>query len=134
MLLLRLVRWLVLRILVPRAPDETHKWYSVGLSGAAACTLLDAQPLHALLHPDDIYDETGTYWADLPMRQRLKFVTKVDGAEARKETKSILAMFKEDPLSPIGYYMKNMVLPGAGLGLEGYVLLLLLLLFSSQPG
>lgn len=74
---------------------------------------------HALLHPDDIYDENGTYWADMPLGQRLKFVTKVDGEEARKETTSILRMFKEDPLSPFGYYLKNMVLPGAGLGLEG---------------
>lgn len=77
---------------------------------------------HALLHPDDIYDEKGTYWADLPLRQRFAFINHVDGQEARKETKSILAMFKQDPLSPIGYYLKNMVLPGAGLGLEGYVL------------
>lgn len=74
---------------------------------------------HALLHPDDIYNEQGTYWADLPAGQRIKFVNKVDGEEARKEVKSILSMFKEDPLSPVGYYFKNMVLPGAGLGLEG---------------
>ena len=39
--------------------------------------------------------------------------------EAKKETISILRMFKEDPLKPFGYYLKNMVLPGAGLGLEG---------------
>lgn len=31
-------------------------------------------------------------------------------------------MFKKNPLSPLSYYFKNMVLPGAGLGLEGYVL------------
>jgi hypothetical protein len=74
---------------------------------------------HALLHPDDIYTEQGTYWADLPAGQRLKFVNKVDGEETRKEVKSIMSMFKADPLSPISYYFKNMVLPGAGLGLEG---------------
>lgn len=74
---------------------------------------------HSLLHPDDIYDENGTYWADLPIGQRIKFVGKVDAQESRKETKSILSMTKEDPLSPVGYYMKNMVLPGAGLLLEG---------------
>ncbi|PSN63381.1 phosphate transporter HvPT2 [Corynespora cassiicola Philippines] len=77
---------------------------------------------HALLHPDDIYDSTGTYWADLPLGQRLKFVSSVDGEEARKEASDIWTMFKADPLSPVAHYLKNMVLPGAGLGLEGYVL------------
>ncbi|KAF2788856.1 phosphate transporter HvPT2 [Melanomma pulvis-pyrius CBS 109.77] len=82
----------------------------------------EASVFRALLHPEDIYDENGTYWADLPVGQRIKFVTHIDAEEARKETSSILKMFKEDPLSPFGYYLKNMVLPGAGLLLEGYVL------------
>ena len=74
---------------------------------------------HALLHPDDIYTEEGVYWADLPVGERIGFVRKVDSQEARKEGSLIWNMFKTDPLSPIGYYFKNMVLPGAGLGLEG---------------
>lgn len=74
---------------------------------------------HALLHPDDIYDENGTYWADMPMGKRLKFISNVDAQESKKETISILRMTKEDPLRPVGYYLKNMVLPGAGLLLEG---------------
>lgn len=77
---------------------------------------------HAVLHPDDIYDQNGTYWADMPMGQRLKFVNRVNSEESKKEAISIGRMFKNDPLSPFGYYLKNMVLPGAGLGLEGYVL------------
>ncbi|KAF2270558.1 MFS phosphate transporter [Lojkania enalia] len=82
----------------------------------------EATVFHALLHPEDIYDENGRYWADLPLGQRLKFVAKVDAQESKEETQSILSMFKQDPLSPFRFYLKNMVLPGAGLLLEGYVL------------
>lgn len=77
---------------------------------------------HAILHPDDMYDSSGVYWADMPIGQRLKFINNVDNQEAKKELSSIWTMFKGDPLKPVGYYLKNMVLPGAGLGLEGYVL------------
>lgn len=80
----------------------------------------EASVFHSILHPDDIYDENGTYWADMPMAQRIKFVGKVDAQEVREETRFIWDMFKKDPLSPFGYYLKNMVVPGAGLLLEGY--------------
>ena len=75
-----------------------------------------------LTHPEDIYTPEGVYWADLPLRQRIAFVNQVNNAEAKKELKSIGAMMKKDPLSPISWYFRNAVLPGAGLGLEGYVL------------
>jgi hypothetical protein len=75
-----------------------------------------------LLRPDDSYDENGVYWADMPLTQRVKFVSSYDAAEVKRELTSIGQMVKKDPLSPIGYYFRNMVLPGAGLGLEGYVL------------
>ncbi|CZS89007.1 hypothetical protein WAI453_010435 [Rhynchosporium graminicola] len=75
-----------------------------------------------LLHPDDLYNSEGTYWADLPIGQRIKFVNKVNHEEAKKEFGSFWSMFKKDPLSPVGWYFRNAVLPGAGLGLEGYVL------------
>ena len=75
-----------------------------------------------LLRPDDLYDANGTYWADLPIGKRISFVTSYDSAETRRELRSIGAMMKADPLSPVAWYFKNMVLPGAGLGLEGYVL------------
>lgn len=75
-----------------------------------------------LLRPDDSYDENGVYWADMPLMKRAKFVSSYDNAEAKRELKAIGSMIKKDPLSPIAYYFRNMVLPGAGLGLEGYVL------------
>ena len=75
-----------------------------------------------LLKPDDSYDEHGRYWADMPLVSRIKFVTSYDAKESRREAGNVWAMMKKDPLSPLGYYMRNMVIPGAGLGLEGYVL------------
>lgn len=73
-----------------------------------------------LLHPDDMYTPEGVYWADLSIGKRIKFVNKVDNAEVKKEFGSFWRMFKNDPLSPVSWYFKNAVLPGAGLGLEGY--------------
>jgi MFS family permease len=75
-----------------------------------------------LLKPDDSYTREGVYWADLPIAKRIGFVASVDHAESKRELSGIWAMMKKDPLSPVGYYFRNMVLPGAGLGLEGYVL------------
>ncbi|KAF7193137.1 putative inorganic phosphate transporter [Pseudocercospora fuligena] len=82
----------------------------------------EASVFRSLLLPDDSYDENGTYWADMPIGKRLKFVNHVDSQEAKKELQSIGRMMKADPLSPVGYYMRNMVIPGMGLLLEGYVL------------
>ena len=72
--------------------------------------------------PDDCYTPEGVYWADLPLSQRLKFVNKVDREAASKELATIGGMMKKDPLSPLGWYFRHAVIPGAGLGLEGYVL------------
>ncbi|KXG54118.1 Major facilitator superfamily domain, general substrate transporter [Penicillium griseofulvum] len=76
----------------------------------------------SLIRPDDSYTPEGTYWADLPLWKKISFVTSSNNVEAKKEMNDIWAMLKKDPLSPISYYFRNMVLPGAGLGLEGYVL------------
>ncbi|KAB8267340.1 major facilitator superfamily domain-containing protein [Aspergillus minisclerotigenes] len=76
----------------------------------------------ALIRPDDSYTPEGTYWADLPLLKKVKFVSSYDAKEAKRELGGIWEMMKQDPLSPVSYYFKNMVLPGAGLGLEGYVL------------
>lgn len=81
----------------------------------------EASVFQSILKPDDIYDENGVYWADLPIAKKLRFLNQVDGAEAKKELSSIGRMIKADPLSPVGYYVRNMVIPGAGLLLEGYV-------------
>jgi hypothetical protein len=73
----------------------------------------------SLLYPDDTYTTDGTYWADLPFWKQVAFNNKVDSDEAKKELGQIGAMMKKDPLSPVAWYFKNAVLPGAGLGLEG---------------
>ncbi|KAK4103040.1 MFS general substrate transporter [Parathielavia hyrcaniae] len=75
-----------------------------------------------LTHPDDSYSPDGVYWADLPLQQRVAFVHNVQSDEAKKELAVLGSMIKADPLSPIAWYFRNAVLPGAGLGLEGYVL------------
>lgn len=74
-----------------------------------------------LLRPDDIYTEDGVYWADLPLAKQVTFVASNDAKESRREAYNVWTMFKADPLSPVAFYFRNMVLPGAGLGLEGYV-------------
>lgn len=73
----------------------------------------------ALIRPDDCYTAEGTYWADLPVMKQIGFVLSSDSKETKREMGSIWQMFKDDPLSPVSYYFRNMVLPGAGLGLEG---------------
>ena len=78
--------------------------------------------LNTIIYPDDIYTEDGTYWADLPIGKRIAFVNRINNRETRNELIAIGRVIKADPLAPIGYYFKNMVLPGAGLLLEGYVL------------
>ncbi|RHZ67330.1 uncharacterized protein CDV56_107567 [Aspergillus thermomutatus] len=84
--------------------------------------LHEKEAFDRLMRPSDSYNADGQYWADLPVGQRLRFVASTDGAEARSELSWLGNMFKTDPLSPIAYYFRNAVLPGAGLGLEGYVL------------
>jgi len=75
-----------------------------------------------LILPDDSYNSEGVYWADMGLGKRLAFVNKVDSAEVMKELGQLGRMMKKDPLSPIGWYMRNAVIPGAGLLLEGYAL------------
>lgn len=75
-----------------------------------------------ITRPDDSYSPDGVYWADLPLVKRFHFVSKIDGQEAKKELKTIGHMTKRDPLSPVAWYARHAIIPGAGLGLEGYVL------------
>lgn len=74
-----------------------------------------------IIRPADSYTPDGRYWADLPIGERVGFCTKQDREEIKKESAWLWDMIKTDPLSPISYYFRNFVLPGAGLGLEGYV-------------
>ncbi|KAL8755112.1 MAG: hypothetical protein Q9199_003873 [Rusavskia elegans] len=75
-----------------------------------------------LLKPDDNYNANGVYWGDMSWLEQIRFVSNGDARETKREASNVWSMFKNDPLSPVAYYFKNMVLPGAGLGLEGYVL------------
>lgn len=81
--------------------------------------LSEKEAFDAYIRPNDSYTPDGVYWADLPLLRRIAFVSKYDAAETSREFASFWKMFKNDPLAPVGYYFKNMVLPGAGLGLEG---------------
>ncbi|KAH8820364.1 putative inorganic phosphate transporter C8E4.01c [Xylogone sp. PMI_703] len=102
---------------VPYGPETGDDSYPTDQTGRS-----EREIFQYLLHPDDIYTNEGVYWADLPLGKRIAFCNHVDNQEAKKELKAIGTMLKNDPLSPIGWYFRNAVLPGAGLGLEGYVL------------
>lgn len=106
---------------VPHGPEtgDEHEDYPSHNPGASDH---ERQIFGYLTHPDDIYTPEGIYWADLPLRQRIAFVSRVHGNEAKKELRTVGRMTKNDPLSPVAWYLRNAVLPGAGLGLEGYVL------------
>lgn len=105
----------------PHGPDVTGHHPPFEMANVDM-THVEAEVFKQILKPDDSYDENGVYWADLPFLKRAKFVTKVNNEESKREFKAFWNMFKNDPLAPVGFYFRNMVLPGAGLGLEGYVL------------
>ena len=94
----------------------------VATTDATDMSNAESSVFRSLLLPDDSYDENGTYWADMSLMKRFQFCRKVDNEEARKELRSIGRMMKADPLSPLGFYLRNMVIPGMGLLLEGYIL------------
>lgn len=109
------------QIPVPHGPETGDEAYSYP-PHAGVTSDEERQIFNYITHPDDSYTPEGVYWADLPLSKRVKFVTSVDNAEAKKELSQIGAMMKKDPLSPLSWYWHNAILPGAGLGLEGYVL------------
>jgi len=74
---------------------------------------------NAVLYPDDMYNKDNVYYGDMGWKERASFVMAVNAEEARKERGQTWVMFKRNPLSPVAWYFKNCVLPGAGLGLEG---------------
>jgi hypothetical protein len=102
----------------PETGDETERYPD----GPAPSAQEEHQIFNYLTRPDDSYTPEGVYWADLPIAKRIAFVNKVNNAEAAREFKLVGQSFRRDPLSPLGWYFRNAVLPGAGLGLEGYVL------------
>ncbi|KAA8573796.1 hypothetical protein EYC84_005352 [Monilinia fructicola] len=101
---------------LPHGPETGDDHVSIYDIGA------DEEIFNEFLYPDDIFTEDHVYWADLKLKDKISFITRTEGADAKEELKSIWAMMKVDPLSPVSWYFSNAVLPGAGLGLEGYVL------------
>lgn len=101
----------------PHGPDMTGTHHSL-----EDMDIHEKGAFDQLIRPDDSYGPDGTYWADMPLAKQVKFICSYNAAEAKQELRSIWNMMKEYPLAPVSYYFKNMVLPGAGLGLEGYVL------------
>ena len=82
-----------------------------------------ASVLDETLFPADSYtNDTKTYWADLPFREKTKWINNQSNAEARRELADIGRMFKHDPLSPLRAYYNNYVITGLGLFVEGYTL------------
>jgi len=77
--------------------------------------------LHESLFPDDAY-VNETYWADLPQKDKLKWVAKQHNDETRREWQLIWNMFKQDPLKPFWLYFRNYAITGLGFFAEGYVL------------
>ncbi|KAK4055359.1 hypothetical protein OIO90_003197 [Microbotryomycetes sp. JL221] len=78
--------------------------------------------LDGYLLPDDCYTRDGVYWADLPFRERIKFVNDTTSAETKRELKLIWSDAKQDPAMPIRKYFNTYVMNGMGLFVEGYVL------------
>ena len=112
---------------VPHGPmEQRHRHgYSNGYDdddNLAGTTPHERRIFGHVTRPDDSYTQDGVYWADLPLMQRLRFISQVDAQAASAEVRTIGKMVRRDPLSPVTWYFRNAVIPGAGLGLEGYVL------------
>lgn len=105
---------------LPHGPNMDRR--HVASQDIHAMNLNEKQIFDHLILPDDSYNTSGEYWADMNPLKRAKFTNSVDSKEAKKELKQIGRMMKADPLSPVGWYMRNAVIPGAGLLMEGYVL------------
>jgi hypothetical protein len=104
--------------------DKSHLKPTVdGSTYSLTSTSVDSLPDRVLfdpiLLPDDSYDVQGTYWADLPLSQRYKFVSASNSRESKREWRMIWENTKRNPFYPITSYFHDCVLPGAGLGLEG---------------
>ncbi|KAI1828018.1 MFS general substrate transporter [Xylaria intraflava] len=108
---------------VPHGPETgTEHEHFPRPSSANYATDYERQIFAHLLQPSDSYTPEGIYWADLPWLERFSFVNKVNAEETKREAHTVWSMIKKDPLSPVSWYFRNSVLPGAGLLLEGYVL------------
>ena len=82
----------------------------------------DLAHFHAELHPKDMYDGQGTYFADLPLRQRTAFIWASETAELRAEWAYWWRATKKCLWAPVGHYWRHYVRIGAGMLLEGYTI------------
>lgn len=80
---------------------------------------LDPSLLNEALFPPDSYTSDGVYWADLPRKERTRFIMNQNNAEAKKEAKWVWNMFKHDPMEPFRVYWNTYALVGMGLFVEG---------------
>lgn len=103
----------------PNMTGEHTATQNIGDIGNHNMNMNEREIFNHLILPDDSYNSEGQYWADMGIFKRMSFVNSVNNKEAAKELSTIGRMIKADPLSPVSFYMKNMVLPGAGLLLEG---------------
>jgi hypothetical protein len=83
-------------------------------------TETESNKIQRTLNPEDSYDPQGRYWADLSFRERFSFVSSINRKESKRERTVIWNSFKKDPLSPALWWVHNCIIPGAGIGLEGY--------------
>ena len=74
-----------------------------------------------ILFPPDSY-ENGTYWADLPIGERFRFVNRQSNSICREELCHIGRMIKKDPLSVVSSYFGTYAINGMGMFVEGYTL------------
>lgn len=103
----------------PHGPNMTDNHVATQDVFSGDMTNKESEVFRSILKPDDSYDENGQYWADLGLAKRFAFVSRTDATESKRELRTIGRMIKADPLSPVSWYFRNYVLPGAGLGLEG---------------
>lgn len=67
--------------------------------------------LNVALLPEDSYQD-GVYWADLPSKERRKWINNQMSNETMRELKAVGRMTREDPLRPISAYFSKYVTTG----------------------
>ena len=101
------------------APHGPNRGGHVATADIGDMSDKESSVFRQLLLPDDSYTPEGVYWADLPLMKKIAYVNKINNAEAKREFGNFLKMTRADPLSPVMFYIRNMIIPGAGLLLEG---------------
>ena len=101
--------------------DAGYPKYEPGATGMELSPEVESA-FRGILYPEDSFNSSGTYWADLPFREQWKFVQRTQNKEARRELGVMWRMFKADPFSLIREYFATYVLNGMGMFVEGYTL------------